>query len=260
MEEPDVLEGAIRIARAEYPDVDAAAVRARLEGFARDARAGAPAWDRGDVPRLNHYVFGTLGFRGNDADYYDPRNSYINDVIDRRTGIPITLSVVYCEIGRRLGLPLHGVGFPGHFLVKCVLPGSEVIVDCFHGRTLSKDDCRDLLETVQPGPEKVPLDDSMLAVASPREILSRMLNNLRRIHAGMKDSARALRWAEMELELNPGKPQGYRERGMIHIQMEQFGRALADLERYVRMDPGAPDLPALRDQIQLLRKLISHLN
>ncbi len=259
MGEPDVFEGAMRIARVEYPGLDPQPYRERLEEFARDARA-AGSKGGSAVARLNDFFFGALGFRGNDDDYYDPRNSYLNDVIDRRTGIPITLSTVYCEVGRRLGLPVHGVGFPGHFLVKCGLPGSEVIVDCFHGRTLTREDCRDLLDSIQSGPERVPLADSMFDAASPREILSRMLNNLRRIHAGRKEYARAVRWIDMDLELNPDNPHGYRERGLLRLQMEQFGRALEDLERYARMAPGAADLPRLQEQVQLLRKLISHLN
>jgi regulator of sirC expression with transglutaminase-like and TPR domain len=258
MEQPDVFEGALRIARLEYPDLDPELYRARVAAFADAARARVSAQGRRGVGQLNEVFFGDLGFRGNREDYYDPRNSYLNEVIDRRTGIPITLSTVYCEVARRIGLSAHGVGFPGHFLVKCFVPGSEVIVDCFGGRVLTRDDCQALLNSLQPEP--VALSDEMLAVASPRDILSRMLHNLRRIHASRKDYARALRWVELDMEFNPGSPLQFRERGMLHLQMEQFGKALVDLERYLSLAPTAPDLPQLREQIQLIRKLLSRLN
>lgn len=253
-----MFEGALRIAREEYPDLDLALYRARVEEFAERARARVAAKGRRAVVQLNECFFGDLGFRGNSDDYYDPRNSYLNDVIDRRIGIPITLSTVYCEVARRIGVPAYGVGFPGHYLVKCLVPGSEVIVDCYGARVLSRDDCQTLLDSMQPEP--MTLSDEMLAIASPRDTLSRMLNNLRRIHSSKKDFARALRWVELDLEFNPDAPHLFRERGMLYVQTEQFGKAVADLERYASLVPDAPDLPQLREQLQLIRKLLSHLN
>src|SRR5262245_1307342 len=117
MEQTDVFEGALRIAREEYPGLDAELYRARVEAFAETARSRVAARGRRGVGQVNEVFFGDLGFRGNSDDYYDPRNSYLTEVIDRRTGIPITLSTVYCEVARRIGLAAHGVGFPGHFLV-----------------------------------------------------------------------------------------------------------------------------------------------
>lgn len=259
MDEPDVFEGSMRIARVEYPDLDVPLYRGRIEGFASEARARVAAAGRQAVGQLNDFFFDRLGFRGNADDYYDPRNSYLNDVIDRRMGIPITLATVYCEIGRRLGLATFGVGFPGHFLVKVLLPRAPVIVDVFNGKTLTRKSCQGLLETLAPGQE-VRLSDAMLEIASPREILARMLANLRRVHAMKGDFARAVRWTDLSIELDAASPNDYRERGMLHVQMEQFGRAIDDLERYTTLVPDAPDLPQLREQIGLLRKLLSHLN
>lgn len=248
----------MRIAQVEYPDLDVPLQRAYLEEFAREGRKLVKTKGRRGVERFNAFFFDTLGFHGNADDYYDPRNSYLNDVITRRTGIPITLATVYCEVARRVGLRAHGVGFPGHFLAKCLLSEGEVIVDCFNARTVSRDDCQELLNSFSPGGP--PVSDEMLEIAAPRDILSRMLHNLRRIHAGRGEFARALRWIDMDIALRPESPHNYRERGMLYVQMEEFGKAAADLERFVHAMPGSPDLPQVRQQIQLIRKLLSHLN
>ncbi|MBV8881104.1 MAG: tetratricopeptide repeat protein [Planctomycetaceae bacterium] len=258
MSEPDLLDGALQIARVEYPQLDVDLCRGRIEEFAGAARGKIGPAGRRAVERFNAYFFDELGFHGNAENYYDPRNSYLNDVIERRTGIPITLAALYCEVARRAGLRAHGVGFPGHFLAKCILADGDILVDCFNARTVSRDDCQALLDSFSPGGGAV--TDDMLEIASSRDILSRMLNNLRRIHAGRGDFARAVRWIDMDLALRPESPYGYRERGMLYVQMEQFGKAQIDLERYVAMMPDSPDLPQVREQIQLIRKLLSHLN
>jgi regulator of sirC expression with transglutaminase-like and TPR domain len=257
MSEPDVIEGAQEIARVEYPDLDPALCRRTLDGFAREARGAVTASGRRGVEQFNAYFFDTLGFHGNAEDYYDPRNSYLNDVLSRRKGIPITLTAVYCDVAVALGLRVYGVGFPGHFLAKCVLPESEVLIDCFNMRTLTRRDCQDLLDSFSPGGS---VSDSMFDITAPRDILSRILNNLRRIHAGKGDYARAVRWIDMDIALRPDNPHNFRERGLLHVQAEQFGKALIDLERYVAAWPAAPDLSQVREQIQLIRKLLSHLN
>ncbi len=258
MSEPDVLDGALEIARVEYPALDVDRCRGQVEDFARGAQGLLRPGGRRGVERFNTYFFDELGFHGNAEDYYDPRNSYLNDVIERRTGIPITLAALYCEVGRRAGLRAHGVGFPGHFLAKCLLPDGDILVDCFNARTVSRADCQALLDSFSPGGGAV--SDEMLEIASARDILSRMLNNLRRIHAGRGEFARAVRWIDMDLALRPDSPHSFRERGMLFVQMEQFGKALIDLERYAAMMPGSPDLPQVREQIHLIHKLLSHLN
>jgi regulator of sirC expression with transglutaminase-like and TPR domain len=258
MSEPDLLEGALQIARIEYPELDVARCRGQVEEFAAEARGRMKSGGRRAVERFNAYFFDELGFHGNAENYYDPRNSYLNDVIERRTGIPITLATLYCEVGRRAGLQAHGVGFPGHFLAKCLLPDGDILVDCFNARTVSREDCQTLLDSFSPGGGT--LSDEMLEIASARDILCRMLNNLRRIHAGRGEFARAVQWIDMDLTLRPDSPHSFRERGMLYVQMEQFGKALEDLDRYRLLLPSAPDLPQVQEQIQLLRKLLSHLN
>jgi regulator of sirC expression with transglutaminase-like and TPR domain len=256
--EPDVFEGAMRIARVEYPAVNVRLYRQRLDDLAAKAAKTVSGKGRRAFAHLNSFFFDGEGFHGNAEEYYDPRNSYLNDVIDRRTGIPITLSTVYCEIARRLGIPAFGVGFPGHFLVKCILGRSEAILDCFTGRILTRDDCSDLLESMQMGTLR--LTDQMFAIATPSSILSRMLNNLRRIHAGRGEFPRAIQWTQLEMELRPGDPAPFRERGMLYVQTEEFGKAMVDLERYLRLFPKAPDQEQVREQMRLLGKLLSHLN
>lgn len=258
MDEPDVFEVAMRIARVEYPALDVDLYRGYLEKFACEGRARLKAKGRRAVDQFNAFFFDTLGFHGNAENYHDPRNSYLNDVIDRRMGIPITLSAIYCEVGRRAGLRAHGVGFPGHFLVKCVISDGEVLVDCFNARIVTREDCQELLNSFSPGTS--PVSDEMLEIAAPRDILSRMLNNLRRIHAGRGEFGRAVQWVDMDIELRPDSPHNFRERGMLYIQMEEFGKAVADLERYARLAPASSDQPQVREQIQLIRKLLSHLN
>jgi regulator of sirC expression with transglutaminase-like and TPR domain len=257
MTEPDVLEVALEIAKVEYPDLDPADCRRTLDGFARDARGVVKASGRRGVEQFNAYFFDTLGFHGNAEDYYDPRNSYLNDVLSRRTGIPITLAALYCDVAGRIGFRAYGVGFPGHFLAKVLLPDAEVLVDCFNARILSRRDCQELLNSFSPGGT---VSDSMLEIASPRDILSRILNNLRRIHAGKGDYSRAIRWVDMDMALRPDNPHNLRERGMLYVQTEQFGKALVDLERYLAAWPAAPDQTPVREQIQIIRKLLSHLN
>lgn len=256
--EPDVLGGAFRIACEEYPDLDVHTCRRQLDGLVRRARERVTRRGRDAVEQLNGFFFGHLGFRGNREDYYDPRNSYLNDVLERRTGIPISLSVVYCEIGRRLGLATCGIGFPGHFLARVSTPDEDLIVDCFNARILSREECGELVAArVQgaPGPSGAAFEP-----ASPSDILVRMLHNLRQIYAARKEFNRVARWIGLELEFRPDATVTYRDRGMAWIQAEEFGKAVVDLERYADLAPGAADLPQVREQIQLIRKLLCRLN
>jgi regulator of sirC expression with transglutaminase-like and TPR domain len=245
----DVFQGAMRIAREAYPGIDPERYRSMLDAFA--ARIGG----RASVGRVNEVFFGELGFRGNADDYDDPRNCYLNEVLERRTGIPITLGAAWCEVARRAGLPARGICFPGHFLVR----SGPVVVDCFHGRVLDREGCQALLDTVHGG-EVLRLTDDMLAPSPDADILSRMLNNLRRIHAERREFGRVVRWIELDMELRPGEPRNWRDRGMTWVQLERFGKAVLDLEEYARRAPSASDLPAVREQLKLLGKLLSHLN
>ena len=255
---PDIFEGALQIAHEEYADLNSERYRDSIESLARVARGLVTDTGRKGIEQLNAAFFDTLGFVGNAEDYYDPRNSYVNDVIDRRTGIPISLATVYCEIGRRLGLEIHGVAFPGHFLVRCESPEGDVIVDCFNGRIMTRKDCQALLDELYEG--RLRLTDDMLHDSPPQEILSRMLRNLRNVHAAQGDFARTLRWINMDIDLRPDDLENYRERGLIHARLDQPAPALADLERYAASAPEGPNRTAVVMQISLLRRLLSQMN
>ena len=255
---PDIFEGALQIAQEEYADLNSERYRDSIESLARVARGLVTDTGRKGIEQLNAAFFDTLGFVGNAEDYYDPRNSYVNDVIDRRTGIPISLATVYCEIGRRLGLEIHGVAFPGHFLVRYESAEGDFIVDCFNGRIMSREDCQALLNELYEG--RLRLTDDMLHDSPPQEILSRMLRNLRNVHAAQGDLARTLRWITMDIDLRPDDLENYRERGLIYARLDQPARALADMERYVASAPEGPDRDTVAQQVSLLRRLLSQLN
>src|SRR5690349_9884520 len=172
-----LAEAVLWIAAEEYPNLDVEAYVDRLDELAEVVRRAIFPCAVGErAERFNDFFFGELGFTGNTESYEDPRNSFLNDVLDRRRGIPISLSLVYTEVGARLGLPVVGVGFPGHFLVKWLAP-EELLVDVFHGRVISRDECMERLRASFGDAAR--LDEQMLAPASPREILTRWLRNLK---------------------------------------------------------------------------------
>ena len=263
-EEVSLAEGALLIAAEEYGALDVDEYLERIDDMAAVLRRRL----RSDISTtesliaLNRYVFDELGFSANTDDYYDPRNSYLNEVIDRKLGIPITLAVLYIEIGRRIGLPLHGVSFPSHFLVKCVLREGTVIIDPYaRGVSLGMDDLQERLKTVAHGIE---LDravlPALLAAASPNEIFARMLRNLRAIHTHRGEHLKALSASERILALLPNAAEEYRERGELYAQLECFRAATADLRQYLKLRPQAPDTENVAQRIAELEPLAARLN
>ena len=220
--------GAGLIAAEEYPDLDLAGVRAALDALgARASERLADAEGGARVERLNRFLFGEEGFAGA-SEYYDPRNSYLNEVLARRCGIPITLAIVYMAVARRAGLDARGISFPGHFLVRCA-GRDERIIDAFHGRTITLGECEArLVSALGPGAELRP--ELHLRDASPREILLRMLANLSRIFAGSGDAERLLACCDRIVLLTPTDPIALRERALVYQQLGWFAPAVADLE------------------------------
>ena len=209
-DEIDLASAALLIAEDAYPGLDVAAYLARLDTLGQEAQAllldmskpGDPLEVReAKVARVLELLYGTVGFRGNDADYYDPRNSYLNEVLDRRTGIPITLAVVVIEVLRRAGIEASGVGFPGHFLVRTSGPRGPLFVDPFAGQILTRESLRALHERVA-GEARDP-DPRLLEPVGARAILSRMLNNLRGIFAQRGDRVRLRHTLERLMVLQP---------------------------------------------------------
>jgi len=210
--------GALLVARSEYPDLDHARYLAEFDRLSARVRRLLPT-SRDPLPvlgALNTVLVEEEGFRGNDEDYYDAKNSYLNDVLDRKLGIPITLSLVYLEIARRIGFPLSGVPFPGHFLVRHRSDGRELFLDPFNrGEILLPRDLPARLaglfgkktteEVLQQNRNRLP--EAFVGDASPRDILIRMLTNLREIHARRQDLPRGRRVVAMLLVLSPDSDQ-----------------------------------------------------
>lgn len=249
-DEINLAEAALVIAADEYPDLEVTRYLAQLDALADQAR---PRFDsamtlRDQVTALNEYLFGELGFRGNRERYFDPRNSYLNDVLDRRLGIPITLSLVYLEIGWRLGLPLSGVALPGHFIVKCKIEDCVILIDVFDAGHL-------IGQFPLPQPPDVQARLSWIQAASPRQILVRLLSNLRAIFLQEGNDARALLIAEKMVILQPHAPDVLREAALLAYRLKSYRRAAAFLESYLRQFPsarGADQMRAYLDQVQTI--------
>ena len=249
----DLAEAALLIAQEEYPDLSVSAYLRRLDDLAARVRPFLQPGMSADeqVGCLNHFLFVESGFIGNDERYYDARNSYLNEVLDRRTGIPITLSVVYCEVAKRLGLPVYGVSFPGHFLVKYA-GDTEIIIDAYFGQVIDQDECARRLEGIY-GP-KTRFDHRYLKAASAREILVRMLSNLKQIYVEKNDAIRALSCVERILLLTPDQPTELRDRGILYQRLECFGAALRDLDRYLTLAPHDEAADAIREILPELQR------
>src|SRR4051812_8622067 len=236
---------ALAIARVEYPSLDPAPYLQRLErmGEAAEGRLqrNAHAGPAAQIATLNAYLFEELGFSGNATRYDDPRNSFLNEVLDRRLGIPISLAAVYLEIGRHAGIRLEGINLPGHFLVRAPeeavgARGDDVIIDPFHaGALLSEVDCRHLLRE-QLG-EDVAFDHSLFATATRQQIVVRMLVNLKRLYVRMRSFPQARAIADLLLTVDPSALSELRDRGLLAYHMEDFAAALKDLEAYLRLMP-----------------------
>jgi regulator of sirC expression with transglutaminase-like and TPR domain len=261
----DMATGAALIARDAYASLDVERLLARLDDLAAPrGQAGelahlAPA---AQAEALSSYLYGELGFRGNEQDYYDPKNSLLPDVLDRRLGIPITLALVYCEVARRLGVRARGVSFPGHFLVRVDATGQEeapVAVDPFFGgRLLDASGLQRLLERTTPTQSFSPAQH--LAPATARAMLVRMLINLKWIYATRGDFARALLALDRIICLTPDSVPALRERGMLAARLGAVEAARADLSRLLELVPQAPDANSIRQRLEELRAKASVLN
>jgi regulator of sirC expression with transglutaminase-like and TPR domain len=207
------------------------------------------------IAALNYVLFSRHGFRGNRDDYYDPKNSFLNELIERKIGIPITLSVLYMEVARRIGLGVDGVGFPGHFLVKAVCADDEVVIDPFDGGEVrSREDLEALLKQMYGG--KLDFRSDFLAAVSNKQILQRMLNNLKVIYVKANDLIKTLAVLDRLLILDPASAEDTRDRGVIYTRLECFGQAKDDFERYLQLAPDADDSAAVREQLVELAKRV----
>lgn len=252
--EINLAETALWVAAEEYPELDVPAYVARLDVLAREVepRITAATTLRERVDCLNEFLFRERGFAGNRERYDDPRNSFLNDVLDRGCGIPLTLAIVYVEIGRRVGLPVCGVGFPGHFLAK--LDGdAEILVDAFSGCTLTREECAERLRAVL-GAQAELVPHEHLRAATTREIIARLLTNLKQLYARDSDWLRTLACCDRLLVLMPDAPSELRDRALAYEQLECFTAAASDIERILELVPDRGNNGPLRTRLQALRQ------
>lgn len=260
-EQIDLAEATLLIAALEYPRLDVSLYLEKLDSFAERARErAAKANDSLEIiSALSAVLFDESGFQGNSDNYYDPRNSFLNEVIDRRTGIPITLTVVYIEVARRIGLLVHGVGLPFHFIAKYSSDAEEIFIDPFNGgRVLGQIECAELVSEMSGG--GIQLQASHLQATTKKQILTRMLSNLFGIYSGSKDYARALRVIEHILIITPDSAAHIRDRGLLLLATGEHARAAEELKRYLDMEPSASDAETIREQIAIARQAQARLN
>jgi len=254
-------EAALAIAAEEYPGLDAARSLAQLDRLGERVRRLAPAPLRAatTLRAVREVLFEEAGFRGNEKAYYDPRNSYLNEVLDRHLGIPISLSVLFIEVARRAGLELAGVGFPGHFLVKLAPEaGPEIFIDPYNGgELLTGDECLARFKAVSQGRE---FDPSFLQAVTRHQILARMLHNLKRIYVEQNDDVRAFWVIDRLLILAPDSTDEIRDRGLVSARLGLKPAAARDLALYLDRQPTAADAGEVRDLLATLKSAPSLLN
>jgi len=246
---------ALLLARTEYPALDLSAQMARLDALAARAECDPRQSPQANIANLNRLLFEEEKFGGNEEEHDDPRNSYLNDVLDRKMGIPITLSLVYQEVARRRGLPVVGVGFPGHFLAKYLTASGEILLDPYHGGAIvSLQDCEEKLKA-QFG-EEAEFRPAFLVVSSTKQTLTRMLNNLKGSYFRRKDFSKVLLMIEMAMAVDPASRQEIHDRGMIYFLLRRYGKAMTDLRAYLTLSPpDDPQIPGVRTMIHRIRAM-----
>ena len=256
----DLAECALLVAAEEYLELDVDRYLERLDALAEavETRMAAAANDVERVQVLIRHLFHEHGFAGNQERYDDPRNSFLNEVLDRGRGIPITLSIVYMEVARRLGLTVEGIGFPGHFLAKYA-GAAEIVIDPFFGRTLTEGQCVARLRAVL-GADTEWVPQVHLCAATPREILVRLLTNLKSLYLRGRDFGRTLSCSERILLLTPDSPLELRDRGLVFEQLDCFAAAAADFERFLELAPDDATAGAIRERLAASRTRVGPLH
>jgi regulator of sirC expression with transglutaminase-like and TPR domain len=262
-EQIDLAAAALLIALDQYPRLNMPGYTGQIDAFAErtSARLAHAAAKRPmeAIEAINRQLFEIEGFRGNQEDYYDPRNSFLNDVIDRRTGIPITLSLLYMEVGRRIGLKVEGVGMPGHFIVKCKHDGMDIFIDPFaQGEILLEEGCRRKLAELHG--KGFQFDRSFLEPVNHRQILTRMLHNLKGIFWNQRNYAKALGIIEKVLIINPSAVEEFRDRGVAHHHLNDLSSAVKDWSRYLELRPGASDTAEVKKSLKTAAQALAIRN
>ena len=261
-ERVDLVRAALTFARIEDPALDIEHYAHRVDELG--VRVSAKIQDPDDpaqiIAALNEVLFQEEMFRGNTVDYYSPRNSFLHDVLDRRLGIPITLALVYMEVARRVSFQLFGVGMPGHFLLKHYdVDGRSILIDAFErGSIVTEDDCRQKLDSIYSG--QVALQPEFLLPVTRRQMLTRMLNNLRAVYLSQRDFRRAVQVVDLILVIYPRSPEDMKQRAVLRYNLNDFRGALSDFEEYVKMSPDASDADEIRQTALSLRRSMATMN
>ena len=257
----DLVRASLVIAQTEYPRLDLEKYAGRIEALAGRVAGLAPDDDpQHAIAALNRVLFEELHLSGNREDYYDPRNSFLNDVLDRGLGIPITLSIVYMEVARRVGVHLAGVGLPGHFLLKHYSEnGKEALIDCFNrGDILSRQDCQRRLDEIYSGEMK--MRPEFLHPITRRQILIRMLNNLKTVYLSTRNFRKALPIADLILVLYPQSPEDVKQRALLRYSLGMQRLAAEDLDEFLRMLPNASDAEEIKQMSMSIRRALALMN
>lgn len=252
--EINLAKAALYLAQEEYPELDAEAYLNALDTMAAAVAERLPAetYPLRMIQAINQYLYQDLEFRGNTDHYYDPRNSYLNQVIERRTGIPITLSLVYLEVAARIDFPMVGINMPGHFLIRPVVEEMQVFVDPFHdGEVLFAEDCQNRLSQIFNRP--VEIRPEFLAAVSSRQLLARMLGNLKAIYLSQGELQKALAAVDRMLLLFPDSLGDLRDRGILYYQLGKWPEARRELENYLSQTPFSEDTASIQNLLKRIQ-------
>jgi regulator of sirC expression with transglutaminase-like and TPR domain len=255
-----LAEAALQIALDEYPELDISHYKKLLKGWSDSMNAKLSRKPvRNQLDEINQWLFNKMNFTGNIENYYDPRNSFLNDVMDRRTGIPITLSVIYLEMAWALGLAAAGVGFPGHFLVRVIEDSKPIYIDPFHkGNIMTAEECMEFLNELTEG--ELEFDQKFLSTVNKKEIVVRMLRNLKRIYLEVSNYSKLIKILDHLVIITAGEAEEIRDRGIIYYQMKAFKNALQDFETFLSIAPDSEDAEVIQQYLQVLQEYDLHLN
>jgi len=259
----NLAKGALFVAKLEYPELNIDDYMDRIHTLADEIRQDlTDDADAGTVlNKLNKVLFHDNGFEGNSQHYYDPKNCFLNDVIDRKLGIPISLSILYIELGKELGLPLSGVSFPGHFLVKLEIDDGAIVIDpYFGGISLSEDDLEDRLQEFYGDQLNKSHFYGLLATSSNKDIITRVLRNLRNVYMDDGHYEKALTMADIMVKYDPDKADAVKARASIYDKLECCIPAVKDYKRYLKINPDSHDVPYIRGRIMILAEDCRHVS
>ena len=267
LKQPDtkisLAKGALLLAKLEYPELDIDSYMESIHSLANEIRHDLT--DDADASivlnKINKVLFVDNGFEGNSEHYYDPKNCFLNDVIDHKLGIPISLSILYIELGKELGLPLSGVSFPGHFLVKLEIDDGAIIIDpYFGGISLSEDDLEDRLHEFYGDKLKKSYFYGLLATSSNKDIIIRLLRNLRNVYMDDNRHEKALIMADIMVRYDTDQADAIKARASIYDKLECFISAVKDYKHYLKINPGSKDVPYIRGRIISLAEPCRHVS